>query len=64
MNNEEQWTEEKLLTSREAADFLQIGQRTLQRYVAPRGPLKAVRFGQCLRFRRQDLREFIAQHCA
>lgn len=62
--SEEQTEDEKLLTSQQAADFLQVGQRTLQRYVSPRGALKCVRIGQVLRFRRQDLREFIAQHVA
>ncbi len=60
MNSEERDAEETLLDSRQAADFLHIGERTLRRYVSPRGPLKAVRFGTALRFRRQDLREFVA----
>ena len=60
----EEQQDEKLLTSQEAADFLSVSTRTLQRLVTPRGPIRTVRFGQVLRFRRQDLREFVASHVA
>lgn len=62
--SDEQGQEEKLLTSAEAAEFLSVSTRTLQRLVTPRGPIRAVRFGQVLRFRREDLRAFVSAHVA
>ncbi|QDT54659.1 Helix-turn-helix domain protein [Caulifigura coniformis] len=64
MERDEQLEAERLFDSREAAKYLGVSPRTLQRLVSPRGQLPAVRFGQILRFRREDLRQFIAAHVA
>jgi excisionase family DNA binding protein len=64
MSDEERTQEEKLLDSREAAELLNVSVRTLSRMTSPRGPIKAFRCGQVLRFRREDLRAFIDANVA
>jgi predicted DNA-binding transcriptional regulator AlpA len=49
-----------LLTQREAASFLQLSERTLERFrVAGLGP-KFVRVGRSIRYRLTDIETFIA----
>lgn len=54
----------ELLTTRQAASLLSVGERTLWRWsrsgLAP-APLKVG--GSCVRFRRQDLINWIANDC-
>lgn len=49
----------KLLTSRDAARYLSICERTLFRLAAPRGPLPTVRIGSAVRFAQTDLDAYI-----
>jgi excisionase family DNA binding protein len=49
----------QLLTSREAARYLSICERTLFRLAAPRGPLPTVRIGSAVRFAQTDLDAYI-----
>lgn len=48
------------LTPRQAADALSIGERTLWRLTAPRGPLPSVRIGRSVRYAISDLDAWIA----
>ena len=51
--------EDSLLTYREAAHYLRVGRSTLYDLVG-RGEIPAVRLSpRCVRFRWQDLREFV-----
>ncbi len=44
-----------LLTVRQAAARLNISERLLWSWTSPRGPIRAVRFGRCLRYDERDL---------
>lgn len=51
---------ECLLTSKQAADVLQIHPKTLQRY-ARRGTIPGIRIGDLWRFRASDLDQWIGE---
>lgn len=48
-----------LLTPRQAADALAIGERSLWRLTAPRGPIPVVRLGRSVRYSVGDLERWI-----
>lgn len=50
-----------LLTTREAAEFLSISEKTLWNLSAPRGPIPVVRIKRCVRYSMDALLEFIQQ---
>ncbi len=50
-----------LLTAKQAAAELSIGNRTLWTMTAPRGPLPSVRIGRAVRYDLDDLHAVIAQ---
>jgi predicted DNA-binding transcriptional regulator AlpA len=51
-----------LLTSKQAATWLQVSAKTLWNHTAPRGRLKVIRLGKNVRYRLTDLEEFAEQH--
>ena len=51
----------ELLKPRDAADLLELSERTLKKHVAA-GRLRVVRIGGLTRFRADDIREFILRH--
>ncbi|MDY7011200.1 MAG: helix-turn-helix domain-containing protein [Planctomycetota bacterium] len=48
-----------LLSTRDAAQFLALGERTLWALTAPRGPIPCVRIGRAVRFDRRDLTRWV-----
>ena len=54
--------ENKLLTSREAAKFLCLSERTIWEITGPRGDLPAVRIGRSVRYSKTDLADYIDRH--
>jgi excisionase family DNA binding protein len=50
--------EKRLLSVREAAEFLSVGERTVWAITEPRGALKAMRFGRIVRYRIEDILDF------
>ena len=55
-----EFAQPRLLTRREAADYLAISQRKLDQLAAD-GLLKRVKFGSCIRFDPDDLDVFVAE---
>lgn len=49
---------EKMLTSQEVMEILQISRQALYRYIRM-GELRAYKIGKSLKFRQSDLREFV-----
>jgi hypothetical protein len=49
-----------LLRPREAAARLSISERQLWAYTAPRGPIPAIRIGNCVRYSPEGLHAFAA----
>ena len=50
-----------VMTSRQAAKYLSVGERTMWKLTAPRGPIPSVRMGRVIRFRVKDLDDYLAQ---
>jgi hypothetical protein len=50
-----------VLTPRQAAAKLQIGERSLWSLTAPRGPIRCVRAGRSVRYRLCDLEDWLAK---
>jgi len=51
--------EDRLLTSREAAKYLGISERSLWSHTSPRGNLKSARIGRSVRYSPADIAAFI-----
>ena len=54
--------ERKLLTAREAAEFLGLSERTIWEISSPRGDLPTVRIRRSVRYARTDLADYIERH--
>ncbi|XVJ59716.1 MAG: helix-turn-helix domain-containing protein [Tepidisphaera sp.] len=53
-----------LITAKEAAKYLSIGERTLWQMSAPRGPIPCVRFGGAVRYPVDDLKTVVKRMSA